>query len=171
MWWSRLFGAALLLATGACGFQPLYGTHGVDQPGAQAQLETVRIEPIADRTGQQLYNSLRDELNPRGKPSAPVYFLSVELDEEKDTLFIRRDETSSRANLTLKAKFSLRRADTGEPVLEGTSRSVSSYDILNDEFATVASEQDARYRSARELSDDIRTRLAIYFSKPPAGAT
>lgn len=164
MSWSRLILAVGLL-TSACGFRPLYGDRGVAGPGAQASLETIRIEPIADRTGQQLYNFLRDRLNPRGKPGAPQYLLSVKVDEDKGTLFIREDETASRANLTLRAKFALRRADTGKEVLDGVSRSTSSFDILSDEFATIASEEDARRRSARELSEEIRTRLAIYFSK------
>ena len=169
MWSSRSILIAALIASG-CGFQPLYGVGGVAGTGAQAQLETVRIEPIGDRTGQQLYNFLRDRLNPRGRPARPQYLLSVILHEEEDTLFVREDETASRTNLTVRARFALTRVDTGEPVLEGESRSTSSFDILTDSFATIVSEEDARRRSAHELSEEIRTRLAIYFSKA-AGAS
>ena len=164
MSWCRYVLLAGLLASG-CGYQPLYGVQGAAGTGPQAQLETVRIEPIADRTGQQIYNFLRDGLNPLGRPASAQYLLSVVLHENEDTLFIREDQTASRANLTLRARFALRRADTGEAVLQGETRSTSSFDILTDPFATIVSEEDARRRSARELSDEIRTRLAIYFAK------
>jgi LPS-assembly lipoprotein len=130
------------------------------------ELALVRVESIPDRIGQQMYNMLRERLNPYGKPGDPKYVLSVTLQERRDRLFLERDETATRANLTLRANFTLRRIGDGEIVATGLSRAVSSYDILGAgfEFASVVSEEDARVRGARALSDDIKTRLALALS-------
>jgi LPS-assembly lipoprotein len=113
-----------------------------------------------------MYNMLRERLNPDGKPADPKYVLSVTLQERRDRLFLEKDETATRANLTLRANFALRRISDGEIVAAGLSRAVSSYDILGAgfEFASVVSEEDARVRGARALSDDIKTRLALALS-------
>ena len=63
---------AALLALAGCGFHPLYGnTTGATPINVQQQLESIRIVPSQDRMGQQLYNYLRDMLNPRGIPAKP----------------------------------------------------------------------------------------------------
>ena len=160
MSWSRLL-LCLGLALAGCGYHPLYGQHGVDNVSAVDEMALIRIEAIPDRIGQQMYNMLRERLNPYGKPEQPRYALSVALTETRENLFLEKDETATRANLTLKASFILRRLDDNSVVITGTSRSVSSYDILSSQFATVVSQEDARERTARALSEDIRTRLAL----------
>ena len=121
----------------------------------------IRIEAIPDRIGQLMYNMLRERLNPYGKPEQPKYALSIALTETRENLFLEKDETATRANLTLKASFILRRLDDNSIVISGSSRSISSYDILSSQFASVVSQEDARERTARAISDDIRTRLAL----------
>jgi LPS-assembly lipoprotein len=156
----------LALALAGCGYRPLYGERGADNASVVDELALVRIESIPDRIGQQMYNMLRERLNPDGKPADPKYVLSVTLQERRDRLFLEKDETATRANLTLRANFALRRISDGEIVAAGLSRAVSSYDILGAgfEFASVVSEEDARVRGARALSDDIKTRLALALS-------
>ena len=160
MLWSRLF-VCLGLVLAGCGYRPLYGEHGADNASVVDELALIHIEAIPDRTGQQMYNMLRERLNPYGKPEQPKYALSVALTETRENLFLEKDETATRANLTLKASFILRRVDDGTVVTMGSSRSVSSYDILASQFASVVSREDARLRGARAISDDIRTRLAL----------
>ncbi len=165
MSWSRAVLVCLLLALAACGYRPLYGERGPDNVSVADELALVRIESIPDRIGQQMYNMLRERLNPYGKPADPKYVLSVTLLETRERLFLEKDETATRTNLTLKANFVLRRVSDGEVVATGLSRTVSSYDILSSQFASVVSEEDARVRGARALSDDIRTRLALALSE------
>ena len=50
-------------------------------------------------------------------------------------------------------------------VFSGQSNSVNSYNIVDSQFATFISERDARERALRELSEDIRLRLATYFAR------
>jgi LPS-assembly lipoprotein len=163
MLWSKVL-VVLALALAACGYRPLYGERGPDNVSVADELALVRIEAIPERIGQQMFNMLRERLNPYGRPGDPKYVLSVTLLERRDTLFLERDETATRANLTLRANFVMRRISDGEIVASGLSRAVSSYDILSSQFASVVSEEDARVRGARMLSDDIRTRLALALS-------
>lgn len=181
MSWSR---RALLRATvagicaagvGGCGFEPLYGRR--DGGGSAAdQLASIRIVPIADRTGQLLYNELRDRLNPRGKPASPQYILKVALVETREELAFRGDETATRANLLLTAKFVLQRAvsqgGSGEEVVvtQGESRVTTSYDILESQYATLVSIDDARGRAVQVLGDDIQARLAVALTRLTATA-
>ena len=160
MSWSRLL-LCLALVLAGCGYHPLYGRHGADNASSVDEMALIRIEAIPDRIGQQMYNMLRERLNPYGKPEQPKYALSIALTETHENLFLEKDETATRANLTLKASFILRRLDDNSIVVSGSSRSVGSYDILSSQFASVVSEEDARERTARAISDDIRTRLAL----------
>jgi LPS-assembly lipoprotein len=176
MWWSdTLFrgigarlaaaGACLLLLTlPGCGFQPLYGQSGPGQASTTDDLATVRVAPLEDRIGQQFHNMLIDRLNPRGQSSRPDYTLYVDLAKTVTEVSIRKDETASRANLILRATFILRDQETTEALLRGDLRSINSYNILDSQFPTYVSEADALERGLRELSDDLRVRLAVYFS-------
>lgn len=162
-----LFGAVLLLmafALSACGFQPLYSRpqDGVLSPAEQ--MAAVRIAPLPDRVGQQLHNLLRDRLNPRGQPRDPAYELKVNLAESRQELSIRKDETATRANLIVSAQFFLQEVGTAQVLLRGLATSTNSYNILKSQFATTYAELNARKRGLREISDDIRTRLGIYFA-------
>lgn len=165
--WRLLAGiaaAAPLAGLTACGFRPLYGQKQQNQDVA-ASLASVRIDPLRDRVGQQMHNFLRDRLNPDGQPTAPSYRLHIELRETLTELGVRRDETASRANLRMDANFALLAYGGEAPLLMGRSSSTTSYDILNNPFATTVSEADARERALREVADDIQTRLALYFSR------
>ena len=167
-WFRATALAACLALLGGCGFQPLYGQR--DRGSVAAELAAVKIKLIENRIGQQLHNFLLDRLNPRGKPATAIYDLIIELEESKEDLAIRKDETATRANLTLRAEYELRRVATGEILVEGFSRSVTSYNIVDSDFATLSAESDARKRAVREISEDIKVRLGIYFSAAPGGA-
>ncbi len=171
----RFFGKCLaaglsLSLLAACGFQPLNSKTSGDASGRAAEqgslneLATVRIAPLSDRTGQEMHNFLRDRLNPSGQPSAPRYELQIQLNESIREVAIESDETATRADLSIIANYSLRRFDDQKVVTSGRSRSVSSYNILEKQFASTISEADARSRTLRDIADDIRVRLAAYFS-------
>ncbi|WP_421935198.1 LPS assembly lipoprotein LptE [Pelagibius sp.] len=151
-----------LLPLAGCGFQPLYAE---DDAGATVatELAAIRITPLRDRVGQQMHNFLRDRLNPNGQPAAPNYQLRLQLRERLSELGVRRDETATRANLRLTAEFFLLEEGSGRELLSGRSTSTTSYDILENPFASTISERDARERALREVADDIQTRLAVYF--------
>ncbi|WP_119460552.1 LPS assembly lipoprotein LptE [Rhodospirillaceae bacterium SYSU D60014] len=173
MWWCRLALPFLLTATAslaACGFQPLYGDQGAVGPSTAEALASIRVEAIADRSGQQLHNLLLNDLSPYGRPADPRYILTVDVTATKEELGFRRDETPTRANLNLRANYTLRQASDGTVLLTSMSRSTSSYDILENPFAALVSEEDALERATQALSEDIRTRLAVFLSDAVAKA-
>jgi LPS-assembly lipoprotein len=156
-------GAALLMALSGCGYQPLYGT--TDKGSTVDDLALVNVKVIRDRSGQELHNYLRDELNPYGRPGVAAHYdLEVDLTEGREALAIRTDETATRYNLNQTASFRLRDLDTQRIVLTGTSKAAVSYNVLRNDFTNIVSEDNARRRGAQEIADDIRTRLAAYLN-------
>ncbi|MBY0511661.1 MAG: hypothetical protein K2P94_16105 [Rhodospirillaceae bacterium] len=161
----RLTTAAGMLAVTAalagCGFTPLYGKNGVSSsPEVTDAMSTVSIRPLPDRQGQRLRQILREGLQPTGLTRV-VYDLDVNFAQRIEELGIRPDATSSRANLVMSASFSL--YEKGERVYGDRVQSIVSYNILDDQYATVASQADAETRGIRQIGEEIKTRLAVYF--------
>jgi LPS-assembly lipoprotein len=178
MWWSRRRSCGLaltaLLALGTplagCGWHPLYGENldAGGGPSAAAEMAYVHIQPIADRVGQQLYNMLRDRMNPLGVPQDPRYDLVVTLKQTTVQELINPDQTASRIDITLTADYNLfTRAKPGQSVFHATSRTTTAYDLLDDPYASVVSADDAKRRGAQSLADEISNRVAVYLSEPP----
>ena len=161
---------AALVALAGCGFHPLYGNTTAAVPvNVQQQLESIRIVPSQDRMGQRLYNDLRDMLNPRGVPAKPKYVLSVQLTETPQQLLLsQQDQTATRTYLTVSANYHLKVADAQAEVLSGTVRTRTGFNLLTNEYASLVAQQNAEERSAAELADSIRQRLALYLAQAPA---
>jgi len=152
---------ALLLA--GCGFHPLYARHR--QSGFDADLASIKVNSIANRQGQLLTIALRDALNPTGARVDTRYTLDVELSAGAQNIGIRPDGTASRSEITMTAKFVLKDTRANTAVLQGTTHSVSSYDVLTDNYATVVAAHSAEERTVREVGDDILMRLELYVSE------
>ena len=156
----------LVLLSSSCGFRPLYKSSGVS---GEAALATVEVAIIKDRIGQQLRNLLTRNLSPRGRSARTDYRLTVSLTESKRKLAIRKDETATRANLTIKAEFKLLALhQPGLGTYRGNALSTNSYNILISDFATLSAERDARTRALRNLAEAIRLRVASAILNPKA---
>lgn len=167
MWWfERGLLAAAALALAGCGFHPLYAQHS--RSGFDAELASIKVNTIADRQGQLLAIALRDGLNPRSARVDTRYTLDVVLTSSRQDIGIRSDGTASRSEITMTAKFVLKDVKKPEDkavVLQGTTHSVSSYDVLSDNYATVVAQHSAEERTVHDIGDDILTRLEIYVSE------
>ena len=155
---------ALTVLAGGCGFEPLYANRGRPGNSAQSDLNATKIATIADRSGQMLRNELVDRMNVAGEPARPAYELKIKLRENEEKLLVRKDEVATAANLTLYADFQLTEIGSGKVLTSGTARSVARYDVLRSQYGTIAAEQDARARVIRQIAEDIRTRVGIYFN-------
>lgn len=155
-------GAALLLVSG-CGFRPLYGTKSLG--AVDSQLAQVKIGIIPDHVGQQLHNYLLDRVNRKGRPERPLYLLSVEVDIEKARQAFESNEAATRVKLVFTASFQLQEINTEKIILENWARSVTSYNIVTSAISTRSAELDAIDRAAREVSEEIRSLLALYFQR------
>lgn len=175
MSWSRraagvCAGLMLAGALSGCGFHPLYGKAN---PEVVPELAAVKIDSIADRNGQLLRNMLYQKMNPEGEPANPKYVLRAKLDEIVQALAIQLNEVATRANLLMDAQYELTDLRTGKVVFRQDLRATTSYDIVQDEFANVTAQNDARKRALRQIGDDIATQLSFYFAregKQPATA-
>ena len=155
------FTLTVFLITG-CGFRPVY-----DQPGGQfiqEDLAFVSVAPIANRNGQLLRNRLLEKLTPRGVSESPRYRLSVELTSATESLLIQLDNTATRNNLKMSATFTLTDLSTDVIIYQGRAYSVTSYNVVESEFATVSAEKNAAERAARESGEEIFDLLVIYFN-------
>jgi len=131
-------------------------------------LSEISVPPIPERLGQLLRIELTNRLTPNGPPRAPAYVLNVQVTESKQSLGVRKDATATRANLIITANFNLFDTQADENLLDGTVRSINSYNILDADFATLSAEADARRRAARDLATEIQSRLGIFLSQATA---
>lgn len=163
------FALAAALATGGCGYRPLYGEQSsVAGAPVQGQLSRVKIAGIADRRGQILRNFLLDRMNPRGEPGSPRYVLSVTTNELNRITDTRADGTATRADIVIGARFNLRDAVSDAVVFIGNSEGVGTYNLLSARYASVASEEEARRRALELLSDQITLQVALFLNRRPA---
>ncbi len=167
MWWSRrqVLGRAIvptLVVLTGCGFTPMYGGRGRE---TLAEMSAIKIEPIPGRIGYFLHTDLVRRLTPRGEPRRPLYHLRVELARSKAPLAIQLDSTVTRFNLRLDATFTLIDARTDQALYRDRARAIGSYNAVRSDFATLTAEQDTERRGAREVSEEIRTLLSVYFAR------
>ena len=148
----------------ACGFEPLFGDR-TDALATEDILEFVDVSPIADRLGQLVRIELINRVRPTRPTPTSRYTLNVKLAESKARLAVKNDGSATRANLIFTARFQLLLNTDSTVLTRGSVRSVIGYDILLSSFATLSSEADARRRGAKDLSDGIVDRLAVYLSR------
>ena len=92
--------ASLFLA--GCGFQPLYGTLPSGS-GAGQSLTHVYVEPIPERMGYELRNTLLDLFNADGSPADANYRLRLTLSGNEEAVVLQpntaiTDRKSTRLN-------------------------------------------------------------------------
>jgi LPS-assembly lipoprotein len=170
-WSNTASGAVLalaLLTASACGFRPLYGDRSAASVNAP-ELAAIQIDTISNREGQLVRNSLLDKMQPSGPAAKPLYRLTVGVGLARESLGVRTDDTATRGSLTMNANYTLIDLASNKPLMTGRSRAVSSYNILDSDFANVISENDAARRTAVDLSEEIKTRVAIFLSSRKAG--
>lgn len=163
----RLSALALMLFLAGCGLRPLYGGGGAG-PVAQS-LRSVAVAPIEGRAGWLVRTALEDRLG--AQPGDQTrYRLEITLDDDITGFGIRSDDAVTRERRTLRARYRLVDAALGTVVLDATAGSDAGIDAVGSEYATVAAEQTALERLAREIADQIVTRVALYVSRSNGGA-
>lgn len=144
----------------ACGFQPLYGSSST-RAGVSEKLAQVEITNIPNRYGQQLRNNLIDRFYRDGRPVASPYRLEVGLSATEQKLALRKDSTAERAQLVVVAPYRLIEAATGRALFTGSSRALISYNILEEQYASVVTVDNAYDRALVQIADDITNRVAM----------
>jgi LPS-assembly lipoprotein len=178
--WSRrgvlqaLAGGAAIAVLSGCGFKPLYGTRtplgqSTGQVSVDQQLAAVRVEPIADELGQRVHNALRDGLNPLGQPASSTHRLKVKLIVRVYGALARSDLSATRRNVEITAFYTLT-DNSGNVVMNEQLQTNTGYDEFDDPLNDITANQHAQERSALQVAEMIKTRLAVYFAQTAAHA-
>lgn len=151
--------AASAVLLGACGFQPLYGSGAATAPA----LKAVRVAEIPGRAGFALRNSLIRELRIDGEEPAR-HELRIRLEESAEGLAIQRDDTITRYNYRLAARYQLVSIADESVLTEGQAVGIAAYNVVDSQFATLIARRDVETRAARDIATDIRLRLSMFFA-------
>ena len=158
-----IIATALLLS--GCGLRPLYG--GGASGNVASTLTLVNVTPIPGQLGWLMFNKLKDRLG-TGNATGARYRLDVELDDDIVGLGIRGDRAVTRERRTLRARYKLVEAATGQVVLDATAGSDAGIDVVSSPYATVAAEQTAAERLSDAVADQIVARLGVFAARTPS---
>lgn len=161
----------VLLFLAGCGFSPLYVER---ESGSKwyynakfdtsivEEMQQVKVEPIADRFGQQLRNNLLDSLTPKGTPKHPKYRLFVKLTSKRTyDQALRQDITATRRMVVYKVSYYM--MEGTNKLFTSNSIAYTSYDILKNPYSTTVAEQKADTDAAKIIGNDIALRVGAYF--------
>ncbi|MBX9847136.1 MAG: hypothetical protein K2Z80_35560 [Xanthobacteraceae bacterium] len=172
---ARLVGALALAALlGGC-FEPLYGERSLTGgPGLRqrmASVDVVRIDvpngtPVA-RIANEVRNDLIFDLQGGSGGLTPTHQLRINLSTTNQQVIV--DITTARADVQqygIDATYTLVEKATGKPVVTGQTFARVSYDNPGQaqRFSNARGQRDAENRAAKTISDNIKSRLASYFS-------
>jgi LPS-assembly lipoprotein len=152
----KLAAIALCVLLAGCGFHPMYGN------SLAPQLSSVYVEPIAERDGYELRNSLIDVLQSDGDAAGKAYRLKISLNESSQGIALQNDATITRYNNRLEARYTLSDA-RGNVLTTGTQSEMSAYNVVVSPYATLVAEQDASKRAAQEVAERIHLDLGVWF--------
>jgi len=150
---------------GGCGFHPLYG--GMNSAMSQT-LSSIYVEPVPERIGYELRNTMIDLLDGPCTASGASYRLKLALSETTQGIALQNDATITRYNDTLTVTYELSDM-AGHVVTKGTETGLSAYNVLpsapNANYGTLAAQQDADKRAAQDIAERIKFDLNVFFVK------
>lgn len=172
---ARLAGAMALAALlGGC-FEPLYGQRSLaGGPGLRermAAVDVMRIDvpngtPVA-RIANEVRNDLIFDLQGGSGGATPTHQLRINVTTNNQQVIV--DITTARADVqqySIDATYTLVEKATGKPVVTGQTFARVTYDNPGQaqRFSNARGQRDAENRAAKTISENIRARLAAYFS-------
>ena len=185
MWWlerraamlkpARLVGALALAAMlGGC-FQPLYGDRSVSGgPGLKDRMAAVDIvipdvpngSPLA-RIANEVRNDLIFDLQGGSGGTTPTHQLKVSLSSLNQQVIV--DIITARPDVQqfgINANYTLIEKATGKAILTAQTFARVTYDNPGQaqRFSNARGQRDAENRASRQISDNIKSRLAAYFT-------
>ena len=157
-----LFMTAALVVSG-CDFRPLYGT---SESGGQiaGQLAAVSVDQQHDRLGQLIRNEIVSGISPAGTSTGDAYRLELSSEDDEFKSIDATNTEPLRLQYKVNASFTLYDNQTGKAVHSGKTFAQASYDRVDAPAANLQALTNAQERAAREVGQDIRVRLAAYFS-------
>ena len=172
---ARLAGALALAALlGGC-FEPRYGERSLTGgPGLRQRMASVDVSipnvpngtPVA-RVANEVRNDLIFDLQGGSGGPTPTHQLRINLTASNQQVIV--DITTARADVQqygINASYTLIEKATGKSVVNGETFARVSYDNPGQaqRFSNARGQRDAENRAAKQISENIKARLASYFS-------
>ncbi len=159
----KMIGAFLVIALllGAC--RPMYGETSMGS-STVTELSAIEINDIPGRVGQKIRNELIFLFTGGNHPGQPKYKLEIVYRESVlGVLFKRTDDAAGRI-YSLDVTFTLRDIDGKTELTKGRSHARAAFDKHKSTYANIRAERDAKNRAAKDIANDVNTRLAAYIS-------
>ena len=170
---ARLLAVAALAALTAGCFQPMYAEHTDGTPGLREKLMGVEIPPVDKpnasrdaRIGVEIRNALAFKLYGDATGLPPTHRLVLRFTTTRSSLMVDPNTAlPTSENYGIDAQYNLIEIATNRSVMTGSTFSRVSYDITGSiqRFARSRAYRDAEDRAAREIAENIQTRLASFF--------
>jgi LPS-assembly lipoprotein len=154
----KLAALALLFPLAACGFRPMYANN------LDPQLSAIYVEPIAERDGYELRNTLIDRLHSDGDKAGKLYRLHIVLTESSQGIALQNDATITRYNTNLGATYELY-VMRGNMVTHGVQSELAAYNVVQSPYATLTAQQDSSRRAAQDMAERIHLDLGAWFRR------
>ena len=164
--------AALAALTAGC-FQPMYAAHTDGTPALREKLMGVDLPPVDKpngsrdaRLGVEIRNALAFKLYGNATGMPPTHRLVLRIGSSRSSLMIDPNTAlPSSENYGIDAQYNLIEIASNNSVMTGSTFSRVSYDIPGQlqRFARARAFRDAEDRAAREIAENIQTRLASFF--------
>lgn len=149
--------ALLLVATAACGFQPVYAPVN----GQYAESGLISVSPIEGRQGHMLRRALQEELAVGVPGLTEKVTLTVSLNSNLTRLALRPDGAASRSSIMATSSYRLEGEKTR---VRGSSNVETGFLVPDSPYGDIAAQTDAGDRAmrvlAKQIADDIRLKLA-----------
>jgi LPS-assembly lipoprotein len=157
--------ALLSLGLGGC-FRPLYGSAEFGGLAVQQGLAGVSIDIQGERMAHYIRNELEFNLRGGDPNVAPVTHRLVVTAKQVTAAAVvdRLTGTAESGYMTISAKYWLYPKDKSKADTEGDASVLVSYDRSQQRFATTRAARDAEIQGAKQLAEQIKTRIAAYLA-------
>jgi LPS-assembly lipoprotein len=156
--------AGLSLGLSAC-FRPLYGptASGQSLQTVLASIDVPEVEwpPALANTGHYLRSEVIYALNGSGSDTPKRYVLKMALAQSQTSPVIDTEiGAASSVILGGTLTYTLTSLDGKTVIAQGVATSSSSFDRFPQRFANIRANRDAEIRLAKDLAQQVRTRLS-----------
>jgi LPS-assembly lipoprotein len=147
------------LALTSCGFSPIYATAGADF----APLRDINVETRGTQRIDFIFEQVMSDKLGAYTPSS-AYRLETILSETRQGFGIRVDDVATRYESTVTANYRLIRTSDGVILTRGRRMGVASYDVSDDPYSELSSEQRSLERAVELVAEKVRLDLTLYFA-------
>jgi LPS-assembly lipoprotein len=159
--------ASVAVTFGGCGsggFQPLHATGATG--GATAQkLAGLDVAPIPGRVGQRIRNELVFDKSASGVAAQATKRVEIKLTESLLTTLADFKGDSAGQSYQVEAVYRVVDIATSKVESEGRSIARANFERFESIYANVRGREDAENRAARQIANDLKTRLAVHLSR------